>query len=892
MNPAPTIEDIHSLMDNLSVGLVVHSSDSSIFKCNRAAVDILGLMPEQIIGKQAVDLPLKFIHEDMSAMSVKDYPVSLVLSSGIPLKEYLVGIIGSDKNTITWVISSATPIFSQSGEIVEVIVKLTDITKYKKVEQELKASTEKFRVMYDNAPLCYQSLDINGCFIDVNPTWQDVLGYTREEVLGKNFSDFLHPDWNQHFDKNFTSFKELGFVHDVQFKIRHKNNQYLCVSFEGRVAFNSDGSFKQTHCVFKDITDRKLAEELLKESEERFRLFYENSPDMHASVSAVDATILSCNKTLLDNTGYSRSEVVGSPVFSLYHPDSLSDAKDTFNQFANTGNLQDKKLVFKRKDGSKLHTSLNVNAIRDDTGKILYSISSWRDISQWLKAEEAVRTSENKFRTVFENRGTATGLFDENGIIKDCNSVFVEMSGYSRDEIIDKKKWSDLVYKEDLARLWKYHSERGASDSSAPAQYECRVCSKQGKLMDAILNVAMVGEIRIVSLIDISEHKKAESEIRRMQKLEGLGTVAGGIAHDFNNLLTGVFGNLEMARHDLPTSSPSCQYLEEAHNAIQSARRLTGQLLTFAKGGAPVFESVETAELIRGTIEFNLHGSNVISEIKLPDNLWPVKADRGQIEQVIANLTINSKQAMPGGGVLHLEARNYPVRTVSGESDMKCDSVVITIRDEGTGIPYKIINNIFDPYFTTKDQGHGLGLAIVHSIIAQHSGHIRVDSTVNEGATFTITLPAVPPAETKETAKSFRIEKATDPKSTLHILIMDDEPMVRSIAEQLLQRIGHTTDTAVEGDEAIRKYTLAIESNSPFDLIIMDLTIRGGKGGKQTIKELLEIYPGAKVIVSSGYASGPIMADYTAYGFAGKLAKPFTVSDLRDEITRVVPFIN
>ncbi len=1122
------------------MGIVVHSSDTSILTCNRAAADILGLTIEQVIGKKAADPSWEFIHEDMSTMSIEDYPVSKVISSGKPLKNYLAGIEKPDQNSLAWITANAIPLFGESGNLDKVIVHFTDITKHKKAEQELKASTEKFQVMYDNAPLCYQSLDINGCFLDVNPTWLTVLGYTGEEVLGNSFIDFLHPDWKQNFKINFPAFKKCGFVNDVQFKIRHKNGSYLHISFAGRVATNSDGAFKQTHCVFKDITDKKkaeddlreseerfsaaiesisdciliwdqdynylyanqsaidhvgstreqvigknirdglghmpdfmhlwmqridsvfatgeilkvsdttemrgklihtssvlspvmnaqnkveavcvvyrditylktseealreseifirnisenstnlfyahtpdhiltyvspqvekilgytieeamkcwtefvsdnplneigfactmkaietgerqppyelefvrkdgkkvwadvrefpqvengktiaimgslaeitekkLSEKMLIESEERFRLIYENSPDMYASVSPVDATILNCNKTMLRNTGYSRNEIVGSPVFLLYHPDSLEDAEDTFKQFVRTGSVQDRKLVLKRKDGSKLHTSLNLNAVRDSAGRILYSISSWRDISQWLDAEKAVRASENKFRTVFENRGTATGLFDENGVIKDCNSVFVEMSGYSREEIVDKIKWSDLVYKEDLPRLWKYHTERGASDSSAPAQYECRVCSKQGKLMDAILNVAMVGDIRIVSLIDISEHKKADAEIRRMQKLEGLGTVAGGIAHDFNNLLTGVFGNLEMARLDLPETSPSWQYLQEAHHAIQSARRLTGQLLTFAKGGTPVFKSVETASLLKETVEFNLHGCNVISQIELADDLWPVKADRGQIEQVIANLTINSKQAMPGGGVLHIEAENSPFSSSSGEFDLKCDSVVITIRDEGIGIPSKIIDNIFDPYFTTKDQGHGLGLAIVHSIITQHSGLIKANSTADEGATFTITLPAVPPAESSDTAECIQAGKTTSADSNLHILIMDDEQMVRSIAEQLLQRMGHTTDTAVDGDEAIMKYTGAFESNNPFDLIMMDLTIRGGKGGKETIKELLQIYPDAKVIVSSGYASGPIMADYSAYGFAGKLAKPYTVADLRDEIIRV-----
>jgi len=383
--------------------------------------------------------------------------------------------------------------------------------------------------------------------------------------------------------------------------------------------------------------------------------------------------------------------------------------------------------------------------------------------------------------------------------------------------------------------------------------------------------------------------KRAEKEIRRMQRMEELGMVAGGIAHDFNNLLTGIFGNLELARIELPEGSQANSCLKKAHNAIQNARQLTGQLLTFAKGGIPVLDTVETAAFVRDTVDFNLHGSNVLANFDLPDSLWSIKADKGQIGQVLANLTINAKQAMPGIGTLHVKCRNIPRAEAINTANLTGESVRITIRDEGTGIPSKIIEHIFDPYFSTKQKGHGLGLAIVHSIIEQHNGRIDVSSTPDVGTTFTVFLPALPrskPEDTKETYRTYEEAEATRP---LHVLLMDDEEMIRDVGIQMLEFLEYTsTDTAVNGNEALEKYAAAMENGTPFDLVIMDLTIRGGKGGREIIGELLKIDPDVRVIVASGYASDPVMANHRDFGFSGKLEKPFEIAELKREIARVM----
>lgn len=314
---------------------------------------------------------------------------------------------------------------------------------------------------------------------------------------------------------------------------------------------------------------------------------------------------------------------------------------------------------------------------------------------------------------------------------------------------------------------------------------------------------------------------------------------------------------------------------------------MTNQLLIFAKGGDPVLKVINTDKLIRQILRFNLSGSNVRACFDLPGGLWPIKADREQIGQVLANITINAKQAMPAGGSLYIGGKNIEPDAESGAMDLSGTFVRITARDEGVGIPQKIIARIFDPYFSTKRSGYGLGLAVAHSIVAKHKGHLTVDSTPNVGTTFTLLLPAHPAvgAERAETPSETDNEFE---RISLRILFMDDEKMLRKLGLNMLRECGHGVDTAIDGREAIEKYTSAIKHSQPYDLVILDLTVPGGMGGKEAGFELLSKDPNARIIVSSGYSSDPVMANCLDYGFAGQLAKPYKRAELEREISRAM----
>jgi len=384
---------------------------------------------------------------------------------------------------------------------------------------------------------------------------------------------------------------------------------------------------------------------------------------------------------------------------------------------------------------------------------------------------------------------------------------------------------------------------------------------------------------------DITEKQRMEEEILKVKKLESVGVLAGGIAHDFNNILTAILGNISLALISGNLDEKTRKRLTEAEKASVRAKDLTQQLLTFSKGGEPIRETAPIADIIRDSADFVLHGSNVSCRYLLPDDLWLADVDRGQISQVIQNLIINAKHAMPDGGIIEVEAKNTeslipPDRDLPGPNRY----IRITISDHGAGIPANLIDKIFDPYFTTKEKGSGLGLAISHGIITKHDGFISVRSKQGEGTTFTIHLPAS--TQKQQPKENRNIMETTRRKA--RIMIMDDEEIIRGVTGSMLTMLDHEALEAKDGREAIELYKRELAAGRPVDLIIMDLTIPGGMGGKEAAQEILAINPEAKLIVSSGYSNDPIMAHCQEYGFAATLDKPFQLDDLMDVLNQTL----
>ena len=386
----------------------------------------------------------------------------------------------------------------------------------------------------------------------------------------------------------------------------------------------------------------------------------------------------------------------------------------------------------------------------------------------------------------------------------------------------------------------------------------------------------------VTSCRDITEHKENEEELLKNEKLGSLGILAGGIAHDFNNILTGIIGNISFAKVFLDTTHKSYKLLAEAEKASQRAGELAHQLLTFSRGGEPVKKVVSPQHLINEAISLVLRGSNVKATVDIHNSIHAIEADEGQMSQVFHNIIINATQAMPGGGTLMVTARNEMIAENNPLSLPPGTYIRVVFADQGCGISDDHLKKIFDPYFTTKSAGNGLGLASVHSIIKRHGGHIGVSSMVGKGTTFTIFLPSL-----GERYAKFQADIITQAKGRHRggsILVMDDEEMIRDIAASMLTHLGYEVTTCATGDEAVELYKKSMESGHPFLTVIMDLTIPGGLGGKQAASQIHTLFPNARLIVSSGYSNDPIMSNYQEYGFSGAIAKPYNV----DEVEQVL----
>ena len=506
--------------------------------------------------------------------------------------------------------------------------------------------------------------------------------------------------------------------------------------------------------------------------------------------------------------------------------------------------------------------------------------------------QEKIRQSEANLRQVFAAAKDVSFVkTDANGKeskIIDFSPGAEQIFGYQAEEIIGQPV-ALLHLREDVDKFPQIQEQMRTKREGFRG--ESILVRKSGETFPALFSSYPIfaddGEITsaIGVAIDITEQKRAEEELQKMEKLKSIGTLAGGIAHDFNNILMGLFGNISIAKEYLDKNHPAFYALEEAGKSMNRATSLTKQLLTFAKGGAPIREDVSLGELVSEVVRFDLSGSNVKLVFKQAPNLWLADVDKGQIQQVFSNLAINANQAMPAGGHLYITLENteFSEEVLPGLQEGRY--IKITVRDEGCGIDKKHLERIFDPYFSTKQTGSGLGLATTYSIVNRHGGHINVNSELGKGSIFTLLLPA---SEAKTIEK---IEKTsnrdTSPTQKIKILVMDDEEIIREVVLQMLLKSGYEVETVDDGHQALEKYKRALDAEEPFDIIIMDLTIPGGMGGQETMKEILALDPDARAIVSSGYADDPVMANYSEYGFRGISTKPYSLNQLL-EVLRLV----
>jgi len=510
---------------------------------------------------------------------------------------------------------------------------------------------------------------------------------------------------------------------------------------------------------------------------------------------------------------------------------------------------------------------------------------------EYQQAQEELRQQQEWFEVTLASIGDAVIATDTHGVITFINPVAEALTGWFAHEALARpiadvfrviqaqthqavdNPVAHVLQKEQIVELTDHtvlitrdDREVAIATSAAPIR------NSEGTLHGVVLIFR-----------DISTHRRMEEELLRARKVESVGVLAGGIAHDFNNLLTGILGNISLARMFAGSDERIVKRLMQAEKACQRATGLTQQLLTFSTGGVPIRQTVSIAELLRESTVFALRGANVRATLTIAEDLWPVDADAGQLNQVMHNVVLNAAQAMPHGGTVQVQAENMVLHPGATLPLQEGRYLKISVTDHGSGIPADILSNIFDPYLTTKEHGSGLGLTTAYAIVTKHNGHMTVASQVGVGTTFTIYLLA-----SEHLALVPQDLPATPTSNAGRILVMDDEEAIRDLLSDMLTTLGYESVCTRDGAEAIAAYQHAQAAGQPFMAAILDITVPGGMGGKETMASLWALDPQVKAVISSGYAQDPIMADFMQYGFSAVVAKPYTVSGLQHALQRVL----
>lgn len=703
--------------------------------------------------------------------------------------------------------------------------------------------------------------------------WRE-MGTTRARLGARRFADFDALAQRKTWD----AFREeVSSREHLVYESSHLKENGAAFPVEVNVKAVSLGGMEYLLAVCRDITERKRAEEW-------YQTIIQTTKDGFF-LTDQDGNVLDANDAYCRLTNFRRDELIGKNIFALFDP--REEAIKHFHKIASLGS-DTFESNHRRKDEAQVLLEASVNYISTEGGRFFAFL---RDITERQQMQEALRAEKERLAVTLRSIGDGVIATDTGGRIMLMNYLAEKLTGWTQDKAQGLPSSEVLHLIEQHAGIREDNPVETVLKTGRPVSLPAHtlllarngtervLAARAAPIIDAgqhIIGVVLVFQDKTTELL-------TERELLKIEKLSSLGLLAGGIAHDLNNVLAVILGNLSLATMTIKDDGLTRKCLKEAEQAGFRARDLAKQLLTFAQGGTPIKELARISDIIRDSAKFATTGTQARCEIDVPQDLWPVEVDSGQISQVVQNLVINAAQAMPQGGVITINASNltleehHPLPLTPGRY------VKITMADQGVGIWPDQLDKIFDPFFTTKQKGSGLGLATAYSIIKNHEGHITVDSIVGQGSTFSIYLPAagkkyVPRAEVEAELQEGKGK----------ILVMDDEEMIRNNLGLMLNYLGYETEFAADGAQALALYSEARASQSPFDAVIMDLTVPGGMGGRETITKLLELDPQAKAIVFSGYADDPILSNFQDFGFSGFIKKPYSIGDVGGVLHKVL----
>ncbi|MBF0207021.1 MAG: PAS domain S-box protein [Oligoflexia bacterium] len=786
----------------------------------------------------------------------------------------------------------------------KIAILFNDITEHKKAEQALQISETKYKTLFNLLPVGITISDFKGNIIESNKMADSIIGLSKEDQLRRKVDD---QEWNiisvdglPMPAKEFAStraLKEQELVENIEMGLVKSANEITWVNVSAipiPIPLENYG----VAIVYSDISERKKTEVALQESKAKLTAALDSTTDA-VFISDVDGAFVEFNEAFATYHRFKdKSECSKrlSDCFKILDVHDNNDRPAPPNMWAVSRALRGETVRYTeytltRKDtGESWIGSYSFAPIRNKDNKIIGSVVVARDITEQKMAEkENIRKITDRLKLAIDTM--KLGVWDMDIV---SGNVYWDDRIY---EIygVDKKStpatfelWQNvLIHPNDREHVMKVISESFRGEEVC--NFEFRIVRPDGLLKHIRASTKMVKDsngipIRTIGINqDITEQKKTEALLLKTEKLGSLAVLVGGIAHDFNNLLCGLFGFIEL-------SINCCKYqdyqsvhslLLEASKMYSRARDLSQQLLTFSKGGTPIVKVQSLIPIIESSSRFALTGANVSLKFDLAADLWLSDVDENQMSRVIENIIINAKQAMPNGGVINISAKNISIATPLPIGLKNGNYVCVMIEDQGIGIAPEHMSQIFDPYFTTKQEGNGLGLATVYSIINKHQGTVEVTSTLGEGTTIYLYLPATISSDSK-----IEIGGGCDFHYRGKVLIMDDDKNLQKLHSKYFKNFGATVICAADGDEAIKLFKEASIAGQPFNLVMLDLTIPGGKGGRETILEIRKLDTTCIAIAASGHATDPVIVKTQEYGFNDALIKPYQMKDVIEVLKR------
>ena len=769
------------------------------------------------------------------------------------------------------------------------VASLLDLSQREKAQKALQESEDRYRRLVELSPDAI-AVHADGVLQYHNPAARRIFAAENDAALkGRPILDFVHPEYHTIVGKRVDGTYHRGIPGEpIEEKMFRLNGEVFDAEVSSApVHFQGKGA---TLVVVRDITERKRAERTLRESEQRFRALIENSSDIIQTIDN-DGTTRYVSPAISRVLGYSREELEGTLSFDFVHPDDVDMAREVLGKLLDRpGGQYNIELRTRHKNGSFRTIQIMATNLLDHPA-VKQIVLNYHDITKRKLFEHELEAEKERLGVTLESIGDGVITADTRGTITMLNRVAEELTGWSSQEASGQSLEKVFTVFDSASgdAIRDLMETVLASDKVSRFSRQTVLVDRQGDNNVISMSGAPIrqpgGEAVGVVLVfrDITRQRNMEDELLKRQKLESVGILAGGIAHDFNNILTAIMGNITIAKLYADSPEQVAERITEAEKAVGRAKDLTYQLLTFSRGGMPIKKTKSITQLITDSTDFALRGSNVKCVLDIPEGIWPVDIDEGQISQVLHNLAINADQAMPEGGIINVSVSNHRIHKDDHIPLPSGNYVKIEFTDSGTGILPDHLKKIFDPYFSTKRKGSGLGLTITYSIVKNHDGHIDVHSEIGKGTRFALYLPASvkQPAETTPAPQQV-------PQGSGRVLVMDDEPSIRDSLTVMLTSLGYQVTTAEDGARTLDIYEREFLAGRKFDVVIMDLTIPGGMGGRETMRQLLQRDPDAIAIVSSGYSNDPVMARYDEYGFKGVIQKPYTVKELADALHSVL----